>query len=136
MAQDMKELGRKGGLANGRKKFAEIDRAIDKVFSHKFSIDEDLGQIMADFGGQEGDKEKGLDVLIQVLFSLAARGNLGAMKLLFDLRGVTPEARERLAKATAALKMVESPEGVKLGEIAPVTPDQMRAEAVALGIYP
>lgn len=130
-----KEMGRKGGLANGKKKYAELDRIINRVLKTEITPGSKVAEILEEAGVPQGEKVQVYSGIITIIAMLALNGNLNAANMLFDLYGVTSNAREKLAKAAAVDKMAENPGATAVKDIAPVTPEQMKAEALALGIY-
>lgn len=134
-SESAKEAGRKGGLANGRKKFLERDKIIEKILKTRFNPTGRLADVLYEAGVKATDKISIYYGIFAVQAVAALHGSLASANFILENYGLTPNARERLAKVAALEKMAEKPEAFTLQEMTEITPQQLRSEAEKMGVY-
>lgn len=130
-----KEAGRKGGLANGRKKFVERDRILEKILKTRFNPTGRLADVLYEAGVKADDKISIYYGIFAVQAVAALHGSLSAANFILENYGLTPTARERLAKVAALEKMADKPEAFTLQQVTEVTPAMLRAQAEQMGVF-
>ena len=141
-SQDMRAIGKLGGLASSRSKLKakEAREVARNVLGTKFRLSEGrLKESLRSIGIQVEKPIELRAAIISVMSGMALSGNIKAARFVFDIAEETEDSKLTRAKRKMLDKMVDNPDAVNIdtnGEIP--TPDELseiKRQARELGIY-
>ncbi len=135
MHEKMSALARLGAKASNGGETRRLQNLVKKGLKTNIPTSGNLADILYKVGVDANEKVDAARGIISVFIFKALAGDLSAARFIFEAGGLTLNAAEKRARIAAISKMAENPQRVEVRDIQAVSPVEMRAEAVQLGIF-